>query len=150
MDHSGDTLRQIGIHLGMVNQLYATRMQKMLRNHDLTSVQFALLNHLARHADNPQSISQLTKALEVNQPGVTKIVQKLEALGCLAITNDSADSRKKLLSITPVGFKLIADVMQQLAPDFQHMFSQWSETELADLLKQLQKLGGWLDQHRIN
>ena len=149
INHSGEMLSQVGIWIGIVNQLYATRMQQALGKHDLTIVQFSLLNHLARQPSGPQTISQLTEALEVNQPGVTKIVRKFEKLGYLTVSRDSADSRKRLISIDSGGFALIGTVMGALAPLYRQMFAEWEEAELNTFIRHLQKLGGWLDKNRL-
>ena len=52
-------------------------MNSLLQPQGLNLSQFALLNHLLRSQKTIHSINDLTEAMEINQPGVTKIVQRL-------------------------------------------------------------------------
>ncbi|MGB1252675.1 MAG: MarR family winged helix-turn-helix transcriptional regulator [Candidatus Promineifilaceae bacterium] len=142
-------LPQIGTWLGIVNQLHSSRMTQLLGKHNFTIVQFALLNHLARQQDTPQTITDLTNALEVNQPGVTKIVQKLARLDLIVIEKDPKDSRKRLISISQRGRETLRAVMLELAPDYVACFAEWELDRLTEFLAQLQKLGTWLDNNRL-
>ena len=142
-------LPQIGTWLGIVNQLHASRMTQLLGKHNFTIVQFSLLNHLARQQETPQTISDLTDALEVNQPGVTKIVQKLARLDLITVDKDPNDSRKRLISISRRGGEALQAVMLELAPDYVACFAEWDFEELEAFLAQLKKLGTWLDNNRL-
>ena len=140
---------QLATWLAIVSQLYTTRMTHHLNQHGFTITQFSVLNHLARHQHVQHTISDLTQAVEVNQPGATKIVKKLTGMGLLQSQKDTKDSRKKYVSITQAGLAMIQTVQQQLAPDVQAWFADWSSEEMDTFERQLQKLGIWLDSNRI-
>ena len=140
---------QVATWLGIVSQLYDTRMTKLLSEYDLTLTQFALLNHLGRNQTSKHTISMLADALEVNQPGVTKIVKKMTGLGWVQVEKDEADSRKKYVSITKVGGEMIMTIQMALAPDVVPWFDEWNVDEMKDFLAHLQKLGGWLEQNKL-
>ena len=54
------------------------------------------------------------------------------------------------MSITETGLTIIQTVQQQLAPDVQAWFANWSSEEMEAFKQQLQKLGMWLDENRID
>jgi len=149
MNEEAPIVAQLATLLGIVSQLYTTRMNTLLRQYGFTLSQFALLNHLARNPKNEHSISELTDAMEINQPGVTKLVKKLSEEGFVAVASDREDSRKKLVSITPVGREKILAVSLELAPDVTNWFAAWDTEDLSGFTQHLAKLAEWLDTNRI-
>ncbi len=135
--------------LGITTQLYSTRMNQILGEQDLNVSQFFLLNHLLRNQGKQEGISDLTQALEMNQPAVTKIVQKLAKLDLVEVKKDEIDSRKKWVSITVEGQKKIQTSMQSLGPDVANWFEGWSADDLDQLIGHLAKLASWLDENRL-
>ena len=125
-------------------------MSTLLGAYDMTPTQFALLNHLGRQQGQRQTISALANVLEVNQPGVTKIVKKMTSLGLVQVEKDEADSRRKYVSIAPAGGEMIGRVYQAFAPEYVAMFESWETEEMATFVAQLARLGGWLDENRLD
>lgn len=146
---SPDQLIKFSTLMGITAQLFETRMSKLIGRHDLTSSQFALLNHLARHQGENESVSDLTQALELNQPAITKIVQKLTKKGMVETRKDAQDSRKKWVTITPSGLQAIGTVMQDMGPDIFSWFEEWSAEDLDRFNADLKRLSTWLDQNRL-
>ena len=134
--------------LGITTQLYSTRMNQILGEQGLSLSQFSLLNHLLRNQGKQEGVSDLAQALEVNQPAVTKIVQKLAKLELVAVQKDAADSRKKWVSITSQGQMKVQASMQSLGPDVAGWFEEWSADEMDQFIGHLAKLSGWLDENR--
>lgn len=136
--------------LGIVSQLYTNRMNQLLGNHDLNNAQFALLNHLARHHDQPQTLSTLTASMELNQPAISKIINKFLKAGWVSVTKDQQDSRKKWVSITQIGQQLVGEIMQNIGPDILSWFEGWSKDEIEQFGDHLNKLNRWLDENRLS
>lgn len=149
MNVSMEAMAQLGTWLGIVSQLFTTRISKLLSAHNLTITQFAMLNHLARHQTDAHTISALTEAIEVNQPGATKIVKKFVEMGLVQVTKDRDDGRKRYVSITEQGLATVEQVLWSMAPDTARWLEAWDSAEIADFLAHLQKLGGWLDANRL-
>ncbi len=147
---SGQQLGAVGTWLSIVTQLYNTRMQKLLSHFDVTLTQFAVLNYLARHQGQQATISSIAAAIEVNQPGATKIVKKFTDLGYVEVTRDANDARKRFVAITGKGLAFIGEVMQSMGPDFSQWFTDWDPEDLAQFIGHLQKLGSWLDENRLD
>lgn len=140
---------QLSTALGILNQLYTTRMNQLLGQHDLTIAQFGLLNHLLRLHDKEHTVSELTAALEINQPGVTKIVKKLKKLGQVEVKPSKADSRKKLIRLTDAGAREVQTILMSVGPDIMAWFAEWEPAEMEQFTEHLQKLGRWLDENRL-
>jgi len=138
---------QLATLLGIVSQLYSTRMNTLLRPHGFTLAQFALLNHLANVKS--QSITELTQAMEINQPGVTKIIQKFEREAWVTVSPDPKDSRKKQISISEAGQQHILTVGAALFPDVKNWFADWDSSQKAQFRQQLASFAGWLDENRL-
>lgn len=149
MNQQPPNVGELATWLAIVTQLYSTRMNRLMSQHQFTSTQFSVLSHLARHSDQQHTVSSLTEAVEVNQPGVTKIVKKLGGMGLLESVRDSADSRKKYISITSAGLRMIETVQHSLAPDVNAWFADWSDDDRQTFLILLRKLGIWLDENRL-
>jgi len=139
------TARQLAI----LTQLYSTRMDMLLKQHQTSLSQFGLLNHLANSPQDKHSISELTEAMEINQPGVTKIVRKLGDEGLIDVVTDETDSRKRLVSIKSNGYKKIQEVNLALFPDVSQWFEDWDDTEIDKFTQLLTKLATWLDKNRL-
>jgi len=67
---------QLSSELGRMTQSYNTRLAQLLRSHDVTYPQYAVLDHIMRNGTKAETISQISDAVEVLQPAVTKIARK--------------------------------------------------------------------------
>ncbi len=139
---------RITVLLGIIQQLQTTRHNKMLRQFDLNRSQFSVLCHFALQPARQCTISQLAEVMEINQPGITKIVRKLMERGFIDQTEGDRDRRKKRLFITPAGLGIVEQCQRAVAPDNAYCFAGWAHEELAGFESSLDKLKCWLDTHR--
>lgn len=137
-----------GLMLGILSQLFQSRMATLLQRSELTYTQMSMLSHLERTGD-PSTVGELAVALEINQPGVTKVVQRLHESGLVAVEGHPDDRRQKLVSIAAAGRGRLASAWQQVGDDAVHWFDGWSPQEIAVFRDQLQRLVGWFDAHRL-
>ena len=140
---------QVATLLGIVNQLYATRMNTLLQPEGFTLSQFALLNHLVGSEKPVHSITDLTEAMEINQPGVTKIVQKLRKEGLVEVEKNKHDSRKREVCITAHGREKVLQVAKNLFPDVDSWFRDWEVKDTEQFTRHLRRLALWLDENRL-
>lgn len=140
---------QLGIQLGILSQLVQTRMSQLLAPAGMTYTQVALMSHLWR-SENPATISELASALEINQPGVTKVVQRLEAAGLLTVQPSETDRRQKLVSVSDVGVEQLGQTLELIGADLAGWFEGWTAGQTDSFGQQLNQLVGWLDQHRLS
>jgi DNA-binding MarR family transcriptional regulator len=93
-------------------------------------------------------VTELAEVMEINQPGITKIVTTLLDLGMLKARTDTEDKRRKHLQITNQGLKQCQDIISTLLPDVSHIFGNWDDSGLSQMHGHLDKLMHWLDDHR--
>lgn len=143
-----EAANKIFISLGIINQLTTTFLSKKLAEHGLNSSQFDLLTHLMRHSDKPQTVSQLAQVMQMNQPGVTKVVNKLHQMAFIDIEKDEQDGRKKWVSINPTGLEKVQGAYQSFAPYMVKAFEDWGLEEMKLANEKIDKLMHWLDNNR--
>ena len=135
--------------LGIIQQLMTTRQNRLFEGKPLTLSQFGVLNHFTHEPDRRWTVTDLAEVMEMNQPGITKIVTLLVNQGLLSSTPDQHDKRKRFLQITRKGQLLCADTFRSLLPEMSQVFGEWDERLLEQFHQHLEKLMGWLDSNRI-
>jgi DNA-binding MarR family transcriptional regulator len=136
---------QVALLLGMVGQLQIARGAKMLAPLGLNRSKLAVLQYIADHRQ--ATISEMSTQLEINQPGITKIVQQFLADG-LVKTSDTDDKRVKHLTITKKGQGKYSATLTALLPEISQPYREWSKEELKTFVASLDKLKRWLDENR--
>ena len=137
---------QIMNSLGIISQLSAAR-SRLLLDDDLPMSLFTILNHFQRLGGD-RTITDLARAFQVPQPGMTKSVKKLLDRGLLRMEGDPQDGRRKRLFITDAGQRAHQEALSRLAPDLGHVFGDWQTEDLRELDGYLFRLRRWLDTHR--
>lgn len=107
---------QLSSELGRMTQSYNTRLTQLLRSHDVTYPQYAVLDHIMRNASKAETISQISDAVEVLQPAVTKIVRKFSDRGLLQVSGTENDRRQKRVSMTAEGPHSLANCRRPCCP----------------------------------
>lgn len=149
MSSRKQTETRIIILLGIIQQLMTTRSNKLFKNLSINNSEFGLLSHFSHKPARSWTVSELAEVMEMNQPGITKLVTNLIAKSALSAELDEFDKRKRHLTITDQGLNLCADIMQQLQPDISLCFKEWQDDELQILLNNNEKLMKWLDNNRL-
>ncbi|MBV1959914.1 MAG: MarR family transcriptional regulator [Pseudomonadales bacterium] len=134
--------------LGIIEQLKGTREEKLFSELEISPSQFGVLNHFTHNPDRRWTISELCNVMEMQQPGITKIVQRLTEKKLLTTTADKTDARKKQLQITDRGLKYCEYTVSLLIPDIHQVLEDWQDDELAEFSQHLEKLKCWLDDNR--
>ncbi|UYV35952.1 MarR family winged helix-turn-helix transcriptional regulator [Rhodobacteraceae bacterium D3-12] len=135
---------RFGQQMGITSQLYIGLMSRIIEPHGLTYAQFTVLLHLARRK-HPTRVSDMARAVELNQPAVTKVVQKFIANGWAETTPDASDQRSRQIAITDAGRTHIAEVQQSFGPMFARLLDGWSEDHLDRFIADLQTLTNTLE-----
>lgn len=136
------------VRLGIINQLMTTRLGKLFVDVELNPSQFGVLNHFTHEPHRSWMVTELADVMEMNQPGITKIVSLLSSKGLLDVQEDELDKRKRRLKITSKGIQLCNDVIKTLLPDIAHTFDSWDDEKLSELYHHMDQLMRWLDEHR--
>ena len=144
---SADVESDIGLLMAIASQLFTTRVATIVGQAQLTYTQFSLLNHLAGQAE--ATISEIAAAMEINQPGVSKVVQKLVEVDLIEVNQDPDDSRRRRVSITSAGRARLAESQRLLEEDGAGWFADWEAAERVEFRDHLATLVGWLDANRL-
>ncbi|MCP5078193.1 MAG: winged helix-turn-helix transcriptional regulator [Psychromonas sp.] len=140
---------RIIILLGIIQQLMNTRSNKLFKNLAVNNSEFGLLSHFSHNPQRSWTVSELAEVMEMNQPGITKLVTNLITKSALSVEIDEFDKRKRHLMISKQGLQLHNEVMEKLQPDISLCFSDWQDEELQQLLNNNEKLMKWLDNNRL-
>ena len=135
--------------LGIIQQLMTTRQNRLFEGRELTLSQFGVLNHFTHERDRSWTVTDLAAVMEMNQPGITKVVTVLVKKDLLSSKADSEDKRKRYLKITDKGLRLCGDTFKSLLPEISQVFSEWEDESLKQFHQHLEKLMNWLDSNRI-
>ena len=74
--------------LGIIQQLMTTRQNRLFEAKELTLSQFGVLNHFTHEPDRSWTVTDLAEVMEMNQPGITKIVTLLVNKGLPSLRAD--------------------------------------------------------------
>lgn len=88
--------------IGIIDQLAGTILDRALPA-GMTRAQFVVLNHFVRLGHDERSPAQLANAFQVTRPTMTSTLSRMARDGLIAVRNDPADGRAKLISLTPKG-----------------------------------------------
>lgn len=91
-------------------------------------------------ADGPMRVSELAVAESVSQPGMTALVNRLEAAGHAERYADPADGRASLVRITDAGRQLLADRRAARRDSLRPVIEQLDKTDQKALLAALPAL----------
>ena len=117
-----------------LNQLYG----KYLGRNGMRITQYGLLR--AIDGLEEPSITEIGRVLGIDQTTVTRNVEKLENMGLVACTQAQADSRKKIVRLTPLGADRLAAAHPEWEKAQQRMISGLGDDDAQELLRLLSKV----------
>jgi DNA-binding MarR family transcriptional regulator len=106
----------------------------------------SVLGVLARNAD--ARVGQVAEILHIDISVASRHLSQLEAHGYVARSPDPADRRAQLIHVTAAGQRQLDEVWASMGDFFGAAIAGWSDTEIAYLTEQLQRLAAALDQAR--
>ena len=134
--------------IGILDQLTSTEANRLLKPLGLGLPQFVLLNHFSHRPDEARTVTDIARALQQPQPGVTKTVQKLVDKGWLGEQANGRDGRSKLLVLTAAGKARHRAAITALMPSLSRAFADWSVRDQQTLFTLLDRLKLWFDRDR--
>jgi len=136
--------------LSIVSQLFSNHMTKLLEPYNMTLGQFSILHHIS----NPElksgtRVSDIAKAIEMQQPAVTKTIAKFEVMGLVELQDDPKDRRAKTVAPQPKAMQMVQEIRMSMGPELMKMYSALGTDRLAEFATDLKTLGRWLDKNRL-
>ena len=113
----------------------------------LMASQFPYLAALDRLG--PVGIGELSQALGVAQPGVTRSVGQLEAMGWVEAASPSGDQRRKIVMLSDEGRKLVANAKAKVWPAIEAAVADLCGKDGAKLLLLLDAIEEGLAARRL-
>jgi DNA-binding MarR family transcriptional regulator len=93
------------LHVQRAARALARRFDDALRLLGLTNGQFSLMMSLNRR--NPPDMAELASLLAMDRTTLTAALKPLQGRGLVKIATDPADRRRRLMTLTPTGRKLL-------------------------------------------
>ncbi len=113
-----------------------------LARHDLTEQRWRVLRALtaAGPDDGALDVGEVAERTFLLGPSLSRILGDLEERGLLARTVDPADQRRSLLTLTPAGRDLVAEVAPESEAIYAGIEERFGAERLAGLLADLRDL----------
>jgi DNA-binding MarR family transcriptional regulator len=93
------------LHVQRAARALARRFDDALRPLSLTNGQFSLMTSLNR--PTPPDMAEVSSLLAMDRTTLTAALKPLQGRGLVTIATDSADRRRRLMTLTPAGRKLL-------------------------------------------
>jgi len=152
---TGDVLKEQGhLFLGSRLRRLAERMQgdvaRVVERAGLPiqPSQYPLLATLDRYG--PRTIGELTQAMGLSQPTVTRAVSKLVDIGLVEVSRLRIDQRHKTISLTPAGAEAMARSKLMVWPRVEAAVVEITRDLAGSLLEQISALEERLDERPLN
>ena len=134
--------------IGIIEQLTRSAADRSLKAVDLTYSEFSLLIHFSHGHPPEKTVTGIASDMQMLQPAVTKIVQKLAAKGLLKASASTTDGRSKVLTLTAKGGQALQRAVGVITPVMGPAFEGWSDADYARLFGDLDRLKVKLDGMR--
>ena len=128
----------LGYLLGQANHALYKEFEGQVRAAGLSSIEWRVLATL--HDGGPLTVSQLAHEVLAKQPTVTKLVQRMNEQGWVAVQADPADQRRTLVTATAAGRRLARPLVTKARAHESTMLSTLAASERAALKKLLGKI----------
>ncbi len=136
-----ERISQFGLFVE-ANRRIGRIMEASLRDkHAMTTVEFEALLRLGRSPERRMSMSQLADEMVLTSGGVTRLIDRLTATGCVTRVSCPADRRVQWAQLTESGIEKTAEVLKTHLADLdRYFFLAMSDEEKATLLPVLDRL----------
>lgn len=111
----------------------------------MTYAQFELLMRLHRLGDG-QTPAELARELLMSKANVTNVLQRMQALGLVAVLADAGDRRKKRVRLTRAGGECYHQVLKDMRWKMDALREGFTESEFRQALPFLRSLRTFLTE----
>ena len=139
----------LGSRLRRLSDIYYRHIDEVYKSESINvnSRNFPLLQLL--NENESMSVTDLAKVLGQTHPAISQMSKKLEDKGLIYHFCDGVDDRKRLLSVTPVGYELL-DKLAPLWSDIKIIFGRLLTTSGGNLLQNIELLERQFDKQSLN
>ena len=144
--HQDPPIFRFFTEIGIIEQLAHAKLERALPD-GLKFSQFTVLNHLVR-LPGQWGPARLASAFQVTKAAMTNTLQRLESRGLIKIEDDPSDGRGKLICLCQAGRDMREACIGNISPLLFEMEKEFGEQEFLIALPFLEKIRGYLDEHR--
>ncbi|MFE3836196.1 homoprotocatechuate degradation operon regulator HpaR [Pseudogemmobacter sonorensis] len=145
-DGLASTRNTLPIALLRAREALMERLRPVLHVHDITEQQWRVVRILRE--ERALDASTLAEHACILAPSLTRILKTLEARGIVAMEKDDSDGRRRVVSLTEAGHRLIAEVSPQVRRINSGIEEALGRELMDDLLGKLDRLLDRLDEDR--
>jgi DNA-binding MarR family transcriptional regulator len=124
------------------------RSRALIQGHRISGPQLVTLREVARMG--PVPVSALARAVNLSQPTVTGILNRLERAGLARRERGARDRRQVLCTVTTRGAGVLAEAPSLLQDRFRRELSRLEEWERSQMLATLQRIASLMDAEQID
>lgn len=136
---------RIKILMRLNNSLAMDLLNRYLAPYQLSNIGYFAMMMLYSTPDNLANPSEICKATGETRGNMTRICDDLVEKGLMRRVTSPDDRRRVNLSLTEKGVSLLRTIVPELRIHVKEVFSSFSETEKASLVKLLLKLNKALE-----
>ena len=112
------------------------QFRPVLAHHDLTEQQWRVLRALSS-TSSPLDVGELADATFLLAPSLSRMLGNLERRGLVDRAIAPDDQRRSMLSLTPNGARLVADVAPDSEAEYERIERAFGRTRLRALIEEL-------------
>jgi DNA-binding MarR family transcriptional regulator len=135
--------RSILVALRRIIRAVDLHSHRLMEEHGLTGPQLAALHEIVRHGT--ASARNLARSLQVSQPTITGILDRLEQRGFVSRARNASDRRAIDVAITDEGQRALATAPPLLQERFSDELAKLHPWEQTMILATLQRVAAMMD-----
>jgi DNA-binding MarR family transcriptional regulator len=120
---------------------------RLMEEHGLTGPQLAALHEIVR--EGTASAHKLARSLQVSQPTITGILDRLEQRGFISRTRNTSDRRAVDVAITEAGQRVLVSAPPLLQERFSEELAKLQPWEQTTILATLQRVAAMMDAEEL-
>ncbi|WP_027350349.1 MarR family winged helix-turn-helix transcriptional regulator [Halotalea alkalilenta] len=137
-DQDYDFHEQVGHLLRKAYQRHTAIFQRESCDPQLTSIQFVTLCTLSEQG--PRSLAEIVRATAIDPATIRGVIKRLQARALVELSKDELDQRKVIVSVTPEGERLVAEMVPHAKRITDLTFGTLNHAERVALLMLLEKM----------
>ena len=126
------------LNLARTNDRFQIRFARLFREYGLTPAQYNVLRIL-RGEGQPLPCLEIAARLVTAVPGITGLIDRLEALGLVTRDRSTEDRRVVHVAITPRAIDLLASLDAPVQDLHRSLIGHLTRAELQELIRLLEK-----------
>jgi DNA-binding MarR family transcriptional regulator len=137
---------EAGLSLLRTTDRFSRRIAAVVEPHGITAQQYNVLRILRGSHPGRLPTLEIAERMIEQAPGITRLLDRLEAKALVARERCDEDRRRVYCSITPSGLELLAKLDRPIAAQARSSMAALSDSETRQLIQLLDKLRAGLSE----